>query len=1116
VWRLRVLARHRNGPVGALTLPARAGSADPWDEEEVWVFAAKSHLRLVQVTGVPGIDPTQTTLPDEWRGLPAYLMTPGSVMRLEQKRRGDEDPAPDRLSLRRTWWLDFEGSGYTVHDEISGALSRSWRLEAGAPTVLGRVAIDGQDQFIGQLAGAERAGVELRQGAIRVDADSRLEDVRGVVPAVGWDQDFQEVSGQLNLPPGWRLLHASGVDDVRSTWITRWTLLEIFLVLVTAAIVAQLFGMAWGALALVTLTLLYPEVGAPRWSWLFLLGAHALVRVLPEGAFLRAARLARLGAVAALLLIAIPFGVRQAQLALYPALEFPSRSVWGDAAKAAGLAVAPAEPPRATLERGVLSTLETEVLEEARREADVLGLRAPSAVSKHYAPDPTALVSTGPGLPQWGWRAVELSWRGPVLRDEQIRLVLLPPWASSALSWLRIALLALLVLAVLGQGPRLRRALRPGGAAAVVGFLFAGPLTPSGVAADMPSQALLDQLRARLIEPAECFPSCASASHMDLTVTPDELRATLKVDVAARTAVPLPGALGQWRPERVRVADGPVTALGRSPDGTLWVPLPPGSHTLALQGSLPPQETVQIPLPLKPHRLTVRVSGWTLHGLREDGQIADSLQLSRQRGAPVPGDDIAGDDIEAQEIAPFARVERTIRLGLSWEASTRVVRVSPPGRAIFLAVPLLPGESVASDAVKVADGVAQVTLPADSRTLMWSSLLDSTQRLVFRAPDSADFTEVWKLDVAPIWHVEAAGIPVVHAAAPSPIRIREWRPWPGEEVSVDIERPASVPGRTLTLDRTQLQVRPGLRATDFTLTLSLRASRGVQHAVALPEGSELQQASLDGKLQPLQLVGGRVELPIPPGRHTAELVWRSRESLSTRYTTPAIAAGAGSVNSELEIAVPRDRWVLFVGGPRLGPAVLFWSLLVVALLLALALGRVRLTPLGWGSWFLLFVGMSQIPVWAAAIVVGWLFALGWRRDRLRQATPLAFDAAQVGLGVWTLLALAMLFWAVQQGLLGLPDMQIAGNGSGRGTLRWYHDRSADELPRAWFVSVPLLFYRLAMLAWALWLARAFLRWIGWGWECFSTDGLWRALPRPPRTPRQPAPPSPPASTESTP
>ncbi len=30
-----------------------------------------------------------------------------------------------------------------------------------------------------------------------------------------------------------------------------------------------------------------------------------------------------------------------------------------------------------------------------------------------------------------------------------------------------------------------------------------------------------------------------------------------------------------------------------------------------------------------------------------------------------------------------------------------------------------------------------------------------------------------------------------------------------------------------------------------------------------------------------------------------------------------------------------------------------------------------------------------------------------------------------------------------------------------------------------------------MLAWALWLAFAMLRWLRWGWGCFSHNGLWR-------------------------
>jgi hypothetical protein len=32
-----------------------------------------------------------------------------------------------------------------------------------------------------------------------------------------------------------------------------------------------------------------------------------------------------------------------------------------------------------------------------------------------------------------------------------------------------------------------------------------------------------------------------------------------------------------------------------------------------------------------------------------------------------------------------------------------------------------------------------------------------------------------------------------------------------------------------------------------------------------------------------------------------------------------------------------------------------------------------------------------------------------------------------------------------------------------------------------------------MLAWALWLAQALLRWLRWGWQCFTAGELWRPL-----------------------
>ena len=51
--------------------------------------------------------------------------------------------------------------------------------------------------------------------------------------------------------------------------------------------------------------------------------------------------------------------------------------------------------------------------------------------------------------------------------------------------------------------------------------------------------------------------------------------------------------------------------------------------------------------------------------------------------------------------------------------------------------------------------------------------------------------------------------------------------------------------------------------------------------------------------------------------------------------------------------------------------------------------------------------------------------------------------------------------------------------------------SAARLPVAEKLSLPLFAYHLAMLAWALWLAIALIRWAPWVWSCLTAGGLWR-------------------------
>jgi hypothetical protein len=1069
-WIVTLAARSR-ADLESLTLPEPDG---PWGGEEAWAFQADSSVRLVEVEGVVAVDPQQTELPDEWKALPAYRMRPGDTMKLAVKRRGDADPAPDQLALERRLWLDFDGGGWTFHDRISGTMSRSWRLEMAPPGRLGRVAVGGEDQFITRLEGSAGDGVEIRRRPLDLDADGRLDGHLDTIPAVGWNHDFQSVSAELNLPPGWRLLHATGVDRAEPTWVTRWTLLDLFIVLITALATLRLWGLIGGALALIALTLSYVEPGAPRYVWLFVLGAEALARVLPHGRFLSFARVFRLAAIAVLVTVTVPFVVQQVRQGLYPALERtePSRAAFP----------VPAAPP-------IEDYGADEVRSKLRKAAPALAVREATPLRRDI--DPDAVVQTGPGLPTWQQSVVSLAWRGPVEKAQEVRLLLVTPEINLGLSVGRTLLLALLVLYVIGAA---RRRPERGSAASPAIVLLASSLaallagTPAF--ADLPPAEMLDQLRQRLLEPPDCHPDCASINRMRLEVEPGALRARLQVDVAADSAVPLPGSREHWSPDTVLAGDGDVPGLFRGQEGWLWVRLTPGRHEILLSGALPDLDVVQILLPRRPRRVEASVTGWRLEGVHENGIADESLVLTRIR------EEAAGEQprLDPGTLPPFVRVERSLSLGLTWQVETSLLRLTPAGSAIVLDLPLLPGESVTTAGVRVQGGKVALNMPPEARRIVWQSVLEPRQRIDLRAADATAWTEVWRLDAGALWHVETSGIAPVHAPLDTgTARVREWRPWPGESVDIAVSRPAGVPGQTLTIDHSRLEVQPGIRATDASLALDLRSSRGGQHTIRLPEAARLQAVTIDGATQPIGQEGRNVTVPLVPGSRSVRIAWRQQGGIARSFASPRLDLGAPSVNAEIHLAVPADRWVLYTLGPRLGPAVLFWSLLAVLLLASIALGRVRLTPLRSRHWFLLAVGLSQVPIWVAVMVAGWLLALGWRREHGAALGNPPFNLLQILLIGWTAAALAGLVFSIEQGLLGLPDMQVAGNGSSAYDLRWYQDAAPPLLPQATVFSVPLLAYRLAMLAWALWLAQALLGWLRWGWDSFRTGGLWQPM-----------------------
>jgi hypothetical protein len=71
-------------------------------------------------------------------------------------------------------------------------------------------------------------------------------------------------------------------------------------------------------------------------------------------------------------------------------------------------------------------------------------------------------------------------------------------------------------------------------------------------------------------------------------------------------------------------------------------------------------------------------------------------------------------------------------------------------------------------------------------------------------------------------------------------------------------------------------------------------------------------------------------------------------------------------------------------------------------------------------------------------------------------------------------------------------MHVTGHNSYGNVLNWFADSSSSVLPVAAVISVPLWIYKALILAWALWLSFALLRWLPWVWQCFSSQGYWRS------------------------
>jgi hypothetical protein len=359
---------------------------------------------------------------------------------------------------------------------------------------------------------------------------------------------------------------------------------------------------------------------------------------------------------------------------------------------------------------------------------------------------------------------------------------------------------------------------------------------------------------------------------------------------------------------------------------------------------------------------------------------------------------------------------------------------------------------------------------------------------------------VWRFEVGPAWHLRFEGTPEVLAPEPvSAVWVHRFEPRPGERLAVTVTRPEAIAGATFAFESVRQTLAAGRRSTDVTLQIDYRSTQGGRHEIRLPEGSRLREVSADGQPLVLRDQDGRLELPLLPGAHSLQIDWQVDEGYSVATRPGTVALGAPASNVTTTIALPPSRWLLAAAGGGVGPAILYWAELAVFVTLALLLGRLRRTPLATHEWLLVGLGLSTFSWGVLLVFAAWVFALEWRGRWAADVRPWIFDGTQIALALLTLVALGSLLAAIPNGLLGSPDMHVSGSGSHAGQLEWLHDRVDGELPRPVVESVSIWFYKAAMLAWALWLSFALVRWVRWAWAAFSAGRLWQPIRRKPQT-----------------
>ncbi|WP_028862844.1 hypothetical protein [Psychromonas aquimarina] len=1089
-----------------------------WPQYEYFSFIADPRIREVKISGVKSIDTSLVDVPAQWKSYPTYRLEKGDTLQLETTTRGDSDAHHNSINIDRQIWLSFDGEDAIVKDNVSGRMHQGWRLDAAESMQLGRASVNQTPVLITRFE--DNQGVEIRSPKINLQAVSSIPSVSNI-NAVGWQTDAEKLTAAIHLPPGWRAVHAGGVDGISGTWVQKWNLWDIFWLMILTAAARKLLGVKGALLMALTLVFTFHEEQAPNALWATLLAFIAIIG-LPLGRHkVWLSRMALLPA-AALVLAFIAFTISSLRLAIYPALEKHSISSYQVSTPLYQQNAAPAEVLMMEMDEAVTARSKKEGLREkqVRREQesrrDIYSQSERKAGQNLYQVGDNDRVQTGPGIPTWFWNALYINSSGTVTADQQISLLLSSPLLTALWRIINAVLIgftgAVMLRRLLKVGKFKKDKPENNGTSSASTVLSAVLLPLLTVlilispqradAADRlpeangyPPEYLLNEYESRLLKAPPCLPSCLSLDNGLLMVKDNRLSLTFEISADADIAMPLPSAGDAWLAEKILLDNKP--AVLRKSKGGLRIFVTKGRHSVIMSGQVK-NEQISINLPHNIHNFRVNAPFWLIDGIRKGVVVNNNIGLTSKEAlarqdsntlAPLP-------------VKSYALVHRRITLGKEWRMLTRVEKLAPTVDAASFNITLLEGEQVLSAYPVNENGSVNVQIPKKQRMISWQSALPPAEIITLTAQDNPSYSETWTLIPSSIWNVKFTGIKPLKSDINSGQLQPVWKPWPGESLDIHVKRPDGVAGEVFTTETAALIQQPGKNVQKSTLKLRVRASQGTAYEIILAEGSRINSLLHDGRKMSINS-GNRAIVQLHPGEQQIELQFEKRAQLSWSNSSAEIKLPGKTVNINIEYHLSRDRWLIYLNGPSLGASMLYWGILFViligALVLPLIARKLQLSmPIGTPGWVLLGLGFSTVNSYGVLLTALFFFVSALRSQFVEPAAMKRwqFNCLQLSLLALTVICVISLLVSIPIGLLSTPEMQVTGNGSYGHYFKFFQDKVTEgHLPVVTVFSLPIWFYRLVMLTWSLWIATRLIGWGKWWFAGYSRHGVWISKPK---------------------